>query len=144
VAVPEILTAQAVQQIVQLKMHDRVLISSFDHSSLRRVKELFPALQTGVLVSQPIAQPVEYCKRLNAAAYHPGCVADWDAVGFHSDEFRLTGLLPVEPFRSLRAAGIATYVWTENDPDRMRLLITAGASGIFTDYPNRLRAIAGT
>jgi glycerophosphoryl diester phosphodiesterase len=141
--VPASVTDQAVHQIAEFGMHDRVLISSFDHASLQRVKELDSAVPTGVLVSLPIAEPVAYCKALHATAYHPGCCAGSDAVGFDTDEFRSTGRLPVEPIRSLRAAGIAVHVWTENDPDRMRLLIDAGVSGIFTDYPNRLRAIVG-
>ncbi len=116
----------------------RVLISSFDHASLRLVRSLDPAIATGVLVRAPLGDPVAYCRLLGAAAYHPGCVPGADCVGFDSAEFRVTGRLPAEPIRSLRAAGIAVNVWTENDPRRMQALIDAGVSGIFTDYPNRL------
>jgi hypothetical protein len=28
-----------------------------------------------------------------------------------------------------------------NDPGRMKVLIAAGVTGIFTDYPNRLRDV---
>ncbi|HZA11848.1 glycerophosphodiester phosphodiesterase family protein, partial [Mycobacterium sp.] len=31
--------------------------------------------------------------------------------------------------------------WTINDPDTMRAQIAAGADGIITDYPTRLRAV---
>ena len=139
VGVSDELTDQTVRLVEELGQCDRVLISSFDHRSLPRVKRLQPAIATGVLVTKPMADPVSYCCRdLGANAYHPGCAAGSDAVGFDSEEFLSTGRLPVEPFRSLRAAGIDINVWTENDPVRMQCLIDAGATGIFTDYPNRL------
>jgi glycerophosphoryl diester phosphodiesterase len=139
--VSDALIVQVVQQVGGLGIRDDVLISSFDHGSLNRVKQIEPALRTGVLVTHPVADPVAYCRDLRASAYHPGCSPGDDAVGFGTDEFRATGRLAAEPFRSLLAAGIAVYVWTENDPTRMLQLIDAGVSGIFTDYPNRLAAI---
>jgi glycerophosphoryl diester phosphodiesterase len=33
--------------------------------------------------------------------------------------------------------------WTINDPDTMRVQVAAGADGIITDYPSRLRAVMG-
>jgi len=117
------------------------LVSSFDHAALVRFRQLQPAVPIGVLVAQPLADPVGYCRSLGAAAYHPGCTADADCVGFDSEHFRLAGRLPAEPFRSLYEAGIAVNVWTENDSGRMQFLIDAGVTGIVTDYPNRLAAL---
>jgi glycerophosphoryl diester phosphodiesterase len=139
VRVPDELTDRAVRLIDELGLNEYVLVSSFDHRSLPRVKRLQPTIATGALVTKPLTDPVSTCRDdLRADAYHPGCVAGSDAVGFDSEAFRSTGRLPDEPFRSLRAAGIDVNVWTENDPTRMRCLIEAGATGIFTDYPNRL------
>jgi glycerophosphoryl diester phosphodiesterase len=39
-----------------------------------------------------------------------------------------------------RRLGLATTVYTVNDPDRMRALSTLGVDGIFTDCPGRARA----
>jgi glycerophosphoryl diester phosphodiesterase len=138
VAVSDALTDQTVRLVDELGLCERVLISSFDHSSLPRVKRLQSAIATGVLVTKPLADPVAYCRANRANAYHPGCAAGFDAVGFDSETFRSTGRLPEESFRSLRAAGFDVNVWTENDPARMQCLIDAGVTGIFTDYPNRL------
>jgi glycerophosphoryl diester phosphodiesterase len=118
-----------------------VLISSFDHGNLRRVKELRPEIPIGVLVAAPLDDPVAYCRELGAEAYHPGCAPGSDAIGFSSHEFRETGRLPDALIRALTDAGIAVNVWTENDPVRMRALIAAGVTGIFTDFPNRLVAL---
>jgi glycerophosphoryl diester phosphodiesterase len=131
------LSRGVVECVRQLKILDTVLVSSFNHSLLRHVSELEPALDIGVLVDRPLADPVAYCRRLNAAAYHPGR----DPIGFETDEYRTKGTLPTEPLRSLLEAGIRVNVWTVNDPREMRVLIDAGVSGIFTDYPNRMSGI---
>lgn len=39
------------------------------------------------------------------------------------------------------ALGLKVIPWTINDPDAMRAQIAAGADGIITDYPSRLRAV---
>jgi glycerophosphoryl diester phosphodiesterase len=143
-AVPEFVIELAVRQVRDLRMDNEVLISSFDHLSLERVHQLAPALRTGVLVTERVEDPVRYCRSLGAAAYHPGCVPGWDCVGFDSDEYQSCGRLKRLMFDQLREAGIAVYVWTENDPVRMRALMEVGASGIFTDFPSRGAAIVGS
>jgi glycerophosphoryl diester phosphodiesterase len=136
--VPIPLVDQVVRLVAETGCKESVLISSFDHECLRIVKKLDPSLPVGVLTTIAIPDAVAYCRQLQASAYHPGCLPDADAVGFESDAYRQSGLLLAEPFQSLRQAGIAVNVWTENDPVRMKQLVQAGASGIFTDYPNRL------
>lgn len=43
--------------------------------------------------------------------------------------------------QELRKAGYKVTAWTENDAGRMGRLVDAGIAGIFTDFPNRLRAV---
>ena len=131
-------TEQTVRLVEELGLCEEVLISSFDHASLRRVKELLPAIATGVLVVETQDDPVRYCRELAASAFHPPVGSATNPVLFESEEFRATGKLPAELFRSLRAAGFDVNVWTENDPACMKCFIEAGVTGIFTDYPNRL------
>ena len=62
-----------------------------------------------------------------------------------------TGLTPGDPgFRLVadrafvdraHAAGLRVIPWTINDPAAMRAQIDAGADGIITDYPTRLRSV---
>jgi Glycerophosphoryl diester phosphodiesterase len=118
-------------------MQDAVVLSSFDHAQLSRIGTLAPGVRTAVLSSDRLYRPAEYLARLGASAYNPGCYGDYDTVGFGA----VTGQLDHETIAEVRAAGYDVYVWTENDPERMRRLIEAGVSGIFTDYPNRLRAL---
>jgi glycerophosphoryl diester phosphodiesterase len=132
------LVRQVVGLIDALGQRDRVLISSFDQDALRSAKQRGPTIATGVLVEQPLADPVHFCRQLGVDAFHPPCYGEHDLLGFESAEYLQTGHLPAEPIQSLQRAGIAVNAWTENDPARMRRLISADVSGIFTDYPNRL------
>jgi glycerophosphoryl diester phosphodiesterase len=123
-----------VKLVVRLDMASRVLISSFDHEQLLIVRHLNKEIATGVLTSDRLARPEEYLRLLDADAYHPGCDGDYDSLGFHS----VKGKLDARPIKRLRACGASVHVWTCNDKKQMQQLIQAGATGIVTDYPNRL------
>jgi len=134
---PPALVERALAAIDASGERARVTVSSFDHRLLARVRALDAGLPTAVLARDRLADPVDYLARLDAQAYHPGCQGDDDTIGFQS----VDGALDHATIAALRAAGRAINVWTENDPVRMRRLVDAGVSGIFTDYPARLRAI---
>ena len=61
--------------------------------------------------------------------------------------FGADGISPAQGFTTRRMirrahrAGMKVAPWTVNDPNRMRELINAGADGIISDYPDRLRAV---
>ena len=134
---PEI-ADKVVKLVNELKMEREVIVSSFDHVQLARVRELSTSIATGVLSSDRLHDPARYCRQqLDADAYNPGCYGDSDSLGFNST----TGKLTTDEIQKARKAGVSVNVWTENDPKRLRALIDAGVSGIFTDYPNRLRDV---
>jgi glycerophosphoryl diester phosphodiesterase len=113
-----------VKVIESLKMADRVLISSFNHSCLKQVKAISPMIPTGVLVNRRRAELLRLVQDLRADAYLP----------------RISALGPADVGR-LREKGIPVLVWVVNDQATMRSLIKTGVSGIFTDFPQRLRPI---
>ena len=114
-----------------------VTVSSFDHRLVAQLRALDGRVRTAVLVRDRIADPVAYLAALRAQAWHPGCQGDDDTLGFQS----IDGRLDRAGIAALTDAGHEVNVWTENDPERMRRLIDAGVTGIFTDYPDRLRAV---
>jgi glycerophosphoryl diester phosphodiesterase len=105
-------------------MADRVLISSFNHAYLERVKKANPQIATGALVGDADPDPAALLRRLNAQAYNP----------------RVTAIDPAA-IGPLRERGFDIYIWTVNDEATMRRLIAAGASGIFTDFPQHLEPL---
>lgn len=114
---------QVVALIEMLAMPDRVLISSFNHSYLARVKAANPGLATGVLIKNPVNDPTALLRRFDAQAYHPNATA-----------------IPLDTVAELRAQGFDINIWTINDDITMRIFIRTGASGLFTDFPQRLKA----
>ncbi len=100
----------------------RVIVSSFNHDYLRKAKQLKPDLNLGVLVNRRPSNPMELLSGLGAIAYHPKA-----------------GVTRRQEIASLRAEGFHVLVWTVNDEKKARSLIRSGASGLFTDYPQRLK-----
>jgi glycerophosphoryl diester phosphodiesterase len=128
---------RTVEIVRDLGMEDETLISSFDHEVLAEVRRLAPALATGVLTSERLYRVREYLLALDADAFHPACGEERDVIrrGVSPDEIDHAAIA------QLTSAGFWVNVWTENSPARMRALIDAGVTGIFTDYPNRLAAV---
>ena len=108
-------------------MQEKVLISSFNHAYLERVKKANSAIATGALVDQAVSDPVVLLEKLGAKAYHPSVRAS----------------NPVH-FSALRKAGKEINVWTVNDQSTMKHMIAMGATGIITDFPQRLKSILGS
>ena len=51
---------------------EQVVLSSFNHSTLKRMNELAPNIETALLLSQPLFDLVHYAHRIGAIAIHPG------------------------------------------------------------------------
>lgn len=120
----ETFVERVVTLIEELNMMDRVLISSFNHDYVRRAKTANPKIQAGALSSQFIDNVAGYIRELGADAYNPKHTA-----------------IPQAQIRWLRDQGIHVYIYTVNDAEKMIHLAEAGASGLFTDYPQRLSEV---
>lgn len=116
-----VIVERVVALIRELEMQPDALISSFNHDYLLKVKELAPEIRTAALVEHGDPDPLKLVNRLNAQAYNP--------------KF---GQVAPEEIRRLREDGIDVYIYTVNDPEDMRFLIEAQASGLFTDFPQTL------
>lgn len=100
---------------------DRVLVSSFNRSTLAMLKSLAPGVPTG---------------QLAGVGLEPAMVIDEARGDGHvSVNLSLARTLP-DAQRIAEAAGdLAVLVWTVNEPDHAIALAEAGVSGIFTDDP---------
>ena len=115
---------KVVALVHELGMVDRVLISSFNHVYIERARRAEPKMVTAALVEAADPDPAALLRRLHAQAYNP-----------KSGEIRPADIPP------LRDQGFDVYIWTVNDEETMRSLIAARASGIFTDFPQRLKVL---
>lgn len=115
---------RVVQAIEAIHMVDRVLVSSFNHEYLRRVKAASAKIATGALVRSRHSDPLALLKEFGARTYHPR-----------------TGAIKLADLARLREQGMDVLVWVANDEKTMRKLVRWGVSGIFTDFPQKLKRI---
>jgi glycerophosphoryl diester phosphodiesterase len=120
----KLVVSKVVSLVQERGMQDRVLISSFNHDYLVQVKTLDASIPTAALVSIGYPAPASLVERLNAQAYNPKL-----------------GEVTIQEISDLRQKGIDVYIWVVNEPEAMKRLIVAGASGLFTDYPQVLKEI---
>lgn len=107
----------------QLAGRRPLLVSSYDWELLRTVRDAFPSL------------PVAPLERHDASRLVPAAAA-LGAWSVHCHRRLVT------PELAARAAadGFPLLAFTVNEADEARALVAAGASGLFTDHPSRLRA----
>ncbi len=116
---------------------DRICLGSFSTSRVVAMRRRFGArLMTAATPSEILRLVVSVRVGRRPPLLEAGCVAV-------PERYPERGRgLPVGDGRVLATAaelGLAVHVWTVNDPDRMRHLVAAGASGIVTDELGLLR-----
>lgn len=110
--------------IRKYELKDKVILSSFNHESIRIAIEIDNEIETGLLYETEIEDVVNYAKSFGATAIHP--------------DIRL---VTEELINEANENGIKVNIYTVNSPIAMRKLISAGANGLFTDYPDLLNEI---
>jgi glycerophosphoryl diester phosphodiesterase len=113
------LEAKVVDILHKFDMNDNIIISSFNHYSLRAIKELAPGLKIGLLYVAGMVEPWKYAKNLKAEAIHPV---------FYSV------VPPV--IKECKENGIIVNVWTVDQPDHIRAVALGGVDGIITNVPD--------
>ena len=112
------------QKIYEYKLKDRIIISSFNHYSIKRCIDLDPGIRTGLLYSNRIYKPGKYAKQMGATAIHPN--------------FRAFGKREAQDAFDEK---IRINAWTINEVGDMKQMRDLGIDGIITNYPNRLRKL---
>lgn len=104
---------------------DRVLLSSFNHNSLKRLLDLGTRCPVAVVYTDPLYKPWRYAAQLGASAIHP------------PRRFVLRrGFV-----RKAQAAGIAVRPWVVNSEGDLRRMFSYGVDAVFTDVPDVALAV---
>lgn len=113
-----------------LSRHPRldVVVSSFDHDQLRTFRELSPAARVAPLFGR----------------WRPNVwrtATELEAWSINLSRRVVTGAR----LAAARQRGLKTFVYTVNDLEEAQRLVAMGATGVFTDYPDRITpdALAG-
>ncbi len=101
-----------------------VLVISFDHFAVRRVKQLDSAIRTAIMYGGRPVDPVSMATAAGADAVRPG----------HDT-------LTAEDVAACHTAGLAVIPWTVNDEVSMRRMVEVGVDGMSSNYPEMLSRV---
>lgn len=103
-----------------------VIVSSFNHYSLRSLKKIAPHIPIGLLYMEGLVEPWLYAQRLGAHSLHP----------------LYLNIMP-ELVIGCKQADIKLFPWTVDDTGVMQQIHNAGVDGIITNKPLTCRKVVG-
>jgi len=134
---PDPAAAEAVARVIaRHAAESRVTVGSFDEATLGRFRAVAPEVDTAAGRSE-VARLYfgRFLGRRGSTAPLPyrwlQIPPVWHGIPLAAPAF----------IETARARGIGTIYWTINEPERMRVLIERGASGIVTDRPDLARTV---
>ena len=107
------------------RMVDQVIVISFDHAAVKRVKTLEPRVATGALY---LCRPTDGGIGLARAAGADALLPHWAYV-------------TCEDVTAAHAAGLSVAPWASSDPTVLRRLIACGVDAIGTNHPDVLKGL---
>lgn len=106
----------------EMGLQDRVWYSSFNHYTVKKIKQLDPSAKVGILYADGIVDVEIYAKALNADALHPA---------LYNCQFE-------NVVEKCHDAGLKMHVWTVNEIEHIQMMLAAGVDAIITNYPDRV------
>lgn len=118
----ENLEKRIIEKIYEYKLKDNLILSSFNHYSMVKVKELDNSIKTGLLYEANLYKAEEYAKKAKADAVHPYFPA----------------VMKEDIVKDIKNSRIAINTYTVNEEEAMKRLIELEIDGIITNYPDVL------
>ncbi|MCI6152655.1 glycerophosphodiester phosphodiesterase [Fusobacterium perfoetens] len=110
--------------IKEYKLEEKVIISSFNHYSILRMKKIAPSLKCGLLSETWIVDAGKYTENLGIECYHPHFAN-----------------MTKDIVKEIKSHGIEINTWTVNKEEDMRDLIEKGIDIIIGNYPDLAKKI---
>ena len=110
--------------IREFHLEEKVIISSFNHYTILRMRELAPALKYGFLSETWIIDAGKYCHEHGVACYHP--------------MFRS---LTQEAVAELKQYGLEINTYTVNTEEDVRDLAAKGIDAVIGNFPEMTRDV---
>lgn len=121
------LEQRVIDEIRRRRMQETVFVSSFNHVSMQRFKELCPDIETGLLCGKPLLDMAAYIRRSNADSMHPR----YTLLQYQTEL--------VEVFHS---RGMKVNTWTVNGEEDMRDMLARDVDCIISNHPDLLCRVA--
>jgi glycerophosphoryl diester phosphodiesterase len=121
---------QAVVEAVRRhNIGERVMFSSFNPFSVRKLAQLAPEVPRGILYDATMAL---YLRRVWLAPFAP-----------HQFRHPQHNMVTADYVQKLAQQGLRVNTWTVNDPDDMRRLTQCGVNGLMGDSPKTMKEVIG-
>lgn len=111
---------KVIDLIKEFKFENRTIISSFNHDSLKNVKQIAANIETAPLYKNLIYKPWEYAETIQASGIHP----------------KFTVMTPSLISDTIKN-NIAVRPYTVNKEREMKKLMELNCTAIITDFPEK-------
>jgi glycerophosphoryl diester phosphodiesterase len=111
---------KVIELIYRYQLHNRIIISSFNHYSIVHSYRLAPNIQTAPLLSESIYMPWVYAKSIGAKGIHPKYYRGLEDI-----------------FKQSINNGIEVRPYTVNKDSALKRLFNMGCSALITDDPSK-------
>lgn len=112
---------QVIAALRRFKLADRAIVSSFNHASVLKVKEIDSSITTGIIFAGRLVDLWSYARSVRADALHPD-----------------RGFVDAAFVRAAQDEGFLVNTYTVNDDLEMQRILATGINGIITNFPDRL------
>ena len=124
VEIQEEVYEMATRSVKLNNLEDRVVVSSFNHYSIKKCMDINNKVKVGALVDSCIYEPQDYINSIGADCYHP--------------EFNS---LNKEVVKKLKDKNIKINTYTVNKEKDLKNMIDLKVDMIITNYPKKLKEL---
>ena len=110
--------------IMEYGLKDRIIISSFNHYSILRMKALDPTIKCGLLEESWLVNAGAYVASTGVECYHP----------------MYLNMVP-EVVEEIKSHGLEINTWTVNDEEDIRRMFERGVDGIIGNFPDLVNEV---
>lgn len=114
-------TDHVVKEVMENKLAEEVVISSFWHQAVKRVKEINPKIETGVLFTCSPVDAVQLARNAKADAIHPNL-----------------NYIDSSMVSEAHRHGLKLRVWNADDERQMSRIINLGVDALGSNRPDLL------
>jgi glycerophosphoryl diester phosphodiesterase len=116
------LEEKVLEMIEQYNLKEKIIISSFNHLSLVKIRSLDDKIKLGALTDSTLANVPKYLKDIKVQCYHP-C---------------FPSILIEEYMKEIKEAGIMVNPYTVNEEEHMKMVIRVKPDCIITNEIEKL------
>lgn len=111
---------KVVKLIKKYKIEKRVIVSSFNHNTIYKIKDIDENIKTGILYSRNIKKPIRFAKNIKADALHP--------------KFKRVS---IKLMLKAKLTSLEVNTFTINTEKYFEKCFKYRVNGIITDYPDK-------